>query len=681
VGWTRLPEPTVAGVLGGVWLVVAPPGAESAQSGSEMHAAVDELKNAGAQVAVAFFTGEPDSLRDALPPGQPLSGVLSLLALVNRESATGSEGDGDSLVATTALLRALPEAGIDAPLWIATRAAVSVGGPDASPPDPWQARLWGLGRVAALEYPQRWGGLVDLPPEPPQPPEADANDLSRLCGVLARSWGDEDQLALRSSGVFARRLRRAPAGPGVDAAWQPAGTVLVTGGTGGVGAHVARWLARNGAAHLLLLSRRGGEAPGADGLAAELRDLGAEVTFASCDVADREALASALALVPQDHPLTAVFHTAGVLDDGAIGDLTPGRLATVARPKVDAAMHLHELTHDMDLSAFVLFSSFAGTVGNVGQANYAAANAFLDALAEQRRAQGLPAVSVAWGAWADAGLATGEVGERLRQRGVAPMAPQRAIEALQGTLDRGETVLGAASIEWGVFASAMRAVRPATLFDELPEATSPPDGTTASPSEGLAARLAGRPETERQEILTEIVREHVAAVLRLPTPDLVEDNRAFRDLGFDSLTAVDLRNRLSAATGLRLPATLAFDSPTTAALSGHLLAELAPGEPVVPAEEAEVRELLGRIPLARLREAGVYDTLLRLAANGAADSSKVAVPSVDPIDPIDEIDDIDDIDEVSVDDLVRLVLGDADQAAAIHDTEGTEDTEDTGDDR
>jgi NAD(P)-dependent dehydrogenase (short-subunit alcohol dehydrogenase family)/acyl carrier protein len=672
VGWTRLPEPVVTDVLGGVWLLVAPPSAESAEGGNGLHAAVDGLKNAGAQVAVAFFTGEPGSLREALPPSQPISGVLSLLALIN--PGDGGEGDRDSLTATAALLRALPEAGVDAPLWVATRAAVSVGGPDDVPPDPWQARLWGLGRVAALEYPQRWGGLVDLPPEP------DANHLNGLCGVLAQSWGNEDQLAVRSSGVFARRLRRATSAPGTDAPWRPADTVLVTGGTGGVGAQVARWLARNGAPHLLLLSRRGGEAPGADRLAADLRELGAEVTMAACDVSDREALAHALARIPQARPLTSVFHTAGVLDDGTIGDLTPDRLATVARPKVNAAVHLHELTRDMDLSAFVLFSSFAGTVGNVGQANYAAANAFLDALAEQRRAQGLAAVSVAWGAWADAGLATGEVGERLRQRGVVPMVPRHAIEALQGTLDRGETVLGVASIEWGVFAPAIRAVRPATLFDELPEATSPPDGSTASPSEGLAARLAGRPEAERQEVLTGLVREHVAAVLRLSSPDLVEDNRAFRDLGFDSLTAVDLRNRLSAATGLRLPATLAFDFPTTAALSGHLLAELAPGGPLVLADEAEVRELFGRIPLARLKAAGVYDTLLDLAANGATDSSKAAVASIDAVDAIDAIDEIDEVDEVSVEDLVRLVLRDA-YESGMADATNDDDTEDTGDDR
>ncbi|WP_344641688.1 beta-ketoacyl reductase, partial [Kitasatospora cystarginea] len=256
-------------------------------------------------------------------------------------------------------------------------------------------------RVVALEHPERWGGLVDLPEV------LDERALSRLAGVLA---GAEDQVAVRASGVFARRLVRAPRGEGV--AWKPSGTVLVTGGTGALGAEVARWLVRNGAEQLVLTSRRGLDAPGAVELRDELAELGAAVTVAACDVADRAALAELLASVE----VSAVFHTAGVLDDGVVDGMTVERFATVARPKVDAALNLHELTSD--LSAFVLFSSMAGTVGSAGQGNYAAANAFLDALAEQRRADGLVATSIAWGAWAEAGLATDDVvAERLRRDG------------------------------------------------------------------------------------------------------------------------------------------------------------------------------------------------------------------------------------------------------------------------
>ncbi|MGP4115244.1 SDR family NAD(P)-dependent oxidoreductase, partial [Streptomyces sp. 4N509B] len=717
VGWTLLPEPTHPRLPDTeTWLVVAPDGNDTAT------AVVDALKNAGVQVAVAS-NADPDSLRLAVRPGQPPTLVLSLLPL------GADTHDGDHLTGTTSLLAALPEAGIDAPLWLVTRGAVSTGATDA-PPDPWQARLWGLGRVAALEYPQRWGGMVDLPSASDAAQTPDAAALGRLLRVLAASTNRppeaseagqatgtaESELALRPAGILARRLRRAtsstpPAAPSPAAsptdpaaspksASCPAGTVLVTGGTGGLGAHVARWLARNGAEHLLLLSRRGADAPGADALVAELRALGAaDVTAAACDVSDREALAEQLARIPQARPLTAVFHTAGVLDDGAIADLTAERFAAVARPKVDAATHLHELTREQDLSAFVLFSSFAGTVGNVGQANYAAANAFLDALAERRRAHGLAALSVAWGAWAESGLAVGEIGERLRSRGVTPMDPRRAIAELERALGWGggsgrpdAPVLGVAAIDWDTFASALHAARPTRLLDELPEARAAargirPDGggdaSAAEPAAGLAARLAGRTEAERLDIVTTLVREQVAAVLRHSSPDLVEDHRALKDLGFDSLTAVDLRNRLSGATGLRLPTTLAFDHPTVTELARHLARELAPDE------ETEVRGLFSRIPLTRLKEAGLYDVLLRLAADrveagatgvrpaahaeGGADGggSGAGLGRRDGLDRLDGFDgfdaaegpdghdDLDAVDEMSVDDLVRMVLRDA----------------------
>ncbi|WP_158791489.1 beta-ketoacyl reductase, partial [Streptomyces sp. NRRL WC-3549] len=254
---------------------------------------------------------------------------------------------------------------------------------------PEQAMVWGLGQVVAVEEPGLRGGLIDLPGT------FDTRAARRLCGVLADPGKTEDQLAIRSSGVHVRRLvRSAPRPPETRTPWQPAGTVLVTGGTGALGAVAARWLARNGAAHLLLTSRSGPDAPGARELEAELTRLGARVTVAACDVTDREALAALLGSVPAEHPLTAVVHTAGVLDDGMLGSLTSERVERVLRPKTDAVLHLHELTRHLDLSAFVLFSSLAATFGNAGQAAYAAGNAFLDAIAAVRRAQALPATSI-----------------------------------------------------------------------------------------------------------------------------------------------------------------------------------------------------------------------------------------------------------------------------------------------
>ncbi|MFI9802962.1 type I polyketide synthase [Streptomyces sp. NPDC052301] len=484
-------------------------------------------------------------------------------------AAARGEAGTDALQRLLLLVQALGDAGIEAPLWCLTSGAVSTGTADPLT-DPVSARLWGLGRIVALEQPQRWGGLVDLPAEP------DSRALGRLAGLLAQA--DEDQLAVRASGVSGRRLVRAPqsAAP-ADAPWSPRGTVLVTGGTGALGGHVARWLAGAGAEHLVLTSRRGPDALGAVELKAELEELGARVTVAACDAADRDALAELFGR----HTVNAVVHTAGVLDDGLVESLTPERLERVLRPKVDAALHLHELTRDrQDLDAFVLFSSMTGVWGNGGQGAYGAANAFLDALAEQRRAQGLPALAVAWGSWADGGMADGAAGDHLRRRGVREIAPPSAISVLHGALTHGETAVTVADVDWERFVPAFAGTRSCPLLHGVPEARKALEARARTarsaevPASALVQRLLGATPGEQSRILLDLVREQAATVLGHTGKGAFEADRTFRETGFDSLTAVELRHRLTTATGLKLPTTLVFDHPTPTALARHLGEEL-----------------------------------------------------------------------------------------------------------
>ncbi|WP_436840483.1 type I polyketide synthase [Streptomyces flavofungini] len=610
--WTPLTE-SAAGKLTGSWLVVVPEERRDARTEGHADGHIDVTASWHAAVAALMAEHEVRLVTVAVPAdatardafagplraalgeaaeGTAFDGVLSLLAVDEPAAALEADadapGDGGAVPAevtrTLALIQALGDTGVDAPLWCATRDAVAVGHGDARTA-PARTALWGLGRVAALEYPERWGGLVDLPDS------ADTAALSRLGRVLGGAWAGEDQVAVRGSGAFGRRVVRAPYDGEPAAAWAPHGTVLVTGGTGALGGHVARWLAREGADHLVLTSRRGPDAPGAAELRAELEESGVRVTVAACDAADRDALAALLAEIPADAPLTGVFHAAGVLDDGVLDAMTPERLATVFRAKTESARNLDELTADLDLSAFVLFSSFAGVAGGAGQGSYAAANAYLDGLAHARRARGLTATAVAWGPWAGSGMAAeGVAAERLRGGALPPLEPERAVVALQRLLGQDRTAVLVADVDWQQYAPAFTAVRPSRLYAELPEAqaarlsgTGVADGGTGvgGPAAGqggpdLAARLASLPRPEQDRLLLDLVCEQVAAVLGYSGAAAVEPTRAFRELGFDSLTAVELRNRVNALTGLVLPATVVFDHPTPTALADCLRTELAP---------------------------------------------------------------------------------------------------------
>ncbi|WP_439330694.1 SDR family NAD(P)-dependent oxidoreductase [Mycobacterium scrofulaceum] len=364
------------------------------------------------------------------------------------------------------------------------------------------------------------------------------------------------------------------------------GTALITGGTGMAGSAVARHLVdRYRVPHVMLVSRRGERAEGLPGLAEELRAAGAEVSVVACDVGDPDAVAGLLAGVPARFPLRGVFHAAGVLDDAVIASLTPQRVDTVLRSKADGAWHLHELTRGLDLSAFVMFSSMAGIVGAPGQGNYAAANSFLDGLAGYRRAHGLPGLSVAWGMWAEESAMTGHLGDRDKARmsraGLAALSTRQALDLLDAALLAEPPVVVATRLDAAALAHAGAALPPLLSQLAARPARRVLDPTDMVSLTGLRARLDGLDPERRRRELVELVCGNAATVLGHSTAD-VDAEQAFADLGFDSLTAVELRNRLKIATGLTLSPTLIFDHPTPAALAEHLDGQLAAGTSARP---------------------------------------------------------------------------------------------------
>ena len=409
------------------------------------------------------------------------------------------------------------------------------------------AAVQGLVRSAQSENPGRFG-LV----------ETDETTWDRR--ALA---SDEPRLLIRDGQVLAARLARTPM-PEAGPEWDPDGLVLITGGTGGLGRAVARHLvAEHGVRNLLLVSRNGGSAE-------DFADLDAEVTVEACDVADPQALAGLF----DRYPVRAVVHAAGVLDDGVVGSLTAERLSAVLRPKVDAAWNLHEVTKDRDLDAFVLFSSAAGVLGAAGQGNYAAGNAFLDALAEHRRAEGLPAVSLAWGPWVRSvgmtGTLTDAAVERMARAGMPPLSEEQGLALFDAAPAAGEATVLPVRLDFAALRA--RGEVPPLLSGLVRTSARRP--SMAGSADGVVRRLTGLDADERHAALLDQVCGQIALVLGHAGADSVDPSCAFQDLGFDSLTAVELRNRLSSVTGLRLPATSVFDYPTANALTAFLLGEL-----------------------------------------------------------------------------------------------------------
>ncbi|WP_455644596.1 type I polyketide synthase, partial [Micromonospora echinofusca] len=573
VVWKRTAAPAPV-TPSGRWLLVEP--ADDAATTDWAEALAGALTAAGGEVS--RLAVDPLAERDEVTSrvaeavaDTPCTGIVSLLGLLDQPHP-GQPAVPLGTAATMTLVQALHAADVAAPLWMLTRGAVGTG--DADPVrSVAQGGLWGLARVAGLEHPQLWGGLVDLPDGPGR------GDWDHLVGVLT-GGGHEDQVAVRPSGVFVRRLVRAtPAAVGTVERWQPSGTVLITGGTGALGAHVARWAAANGAEHVVLTSRRGEHAPGAAELRDELTGLGARVSLVAADMADRARVEALLRDVDADPaPLTAVVHAAGVGQLNMLADTDLAGLAGVLDGKIAGAVHLDELLGDRPLDAFVLFSSIAGIWGSGGQAAYAAGNAFLDALAERRRARGLAATAVAWGPWADGGMASGEGQELLARRGLSPMSPAQAVYALRSAVGRAVPSVTVADVDWSLFTPAFAAARARPLLDDIAEARDALRVVDGQPEDtaggGLRQHLLTLPRAEQDRHLTDLVRTHTAAVLGHSGTELVKANRAFKELGFDSLTAVELRNRLGAATGLTLPTTLVFDYPNPAALADHLAATL-----------------------------------------------------------------------------------------------------------
>ncbi|MER5809047.1 type I polyketide synthase [Streptomyces sp. NPDC002033] len=557
---------------------------------------------------------------------------LVLLDATALDAPGQREGDAEHLpqrvreALTAALARVqqwlADEALADARLAVVTHGAVAVPGTGAV--DLTQAAVRGFLRSVQSEHPDRFvlvdtdGGVVGVP----------------ASVVAAAVAAGEPEVALRGGDVYVPRLVVVGAGAarasGGGVPWSGGGAVLVTGGTGVVGAAVARHLvAVHGVRDLVLVSRRGSQAPGAAELVDELVGLGAVVRLVACDVADRGAVGELVAGVSG---LRGVVHAAGAVDDGVVTGLTAERLVSVLRPKVDAAWYLHEATRGLGLELFVLFSSAAGVFGSPGQANYAAANVFLDALAVRRRAEGLAAQSLSWGLWEETSELTATLGaaglRRMNAGGVLPLSTEEGLALFDRAIASGLPHSAPVHLDRALLRGGEDT--PALLRGLV--YTAPRRATAPDDAQALRSRLSALPAAERQEALLETVRDQIAAVLKYGTGDQISATRPFTELGFDSLTAVELRNRLARTAGTRLPTTLVFDYPTPEALTGHLLTILLPGteaeewgretvdrlEAMLDDErdEAEVNKLTARLETLLLRWRERSRTLAGTAPGG-----------------------------------------------------------------
>ncbi|MFF3752733.1 type I polyketide synthase [Streptomyces sp. NPDC002018] len=515
-------------------------------------------------------SGAPSDAPSGAPVTVPLAGIeIAYLRSSDPGDPVASLHDTTRRALDLARRRLADEENTGTRLVVVTSGAVGTRA-DEPITDPGAAAAWGLLRSAQSEAPDRIV-LVDAEPD---------TDPAVLAAAAASG---QPQAAIRGGAVLVPRLARAGR-PGPEApapSFRPGGTVLITGGTGSLGSLFARHLVTgHGVRHLLLVSRRGEQAAGAAALARELTGLGATVTIRSCDVSDRDELAALIDGIPEDRPLTGVVHTAGILDDGLVPAMTAERLAAVLTPKADAAWHLHELTEGLDLTAFVLFSSVAALVGGPGQSNYAAANAALDALAHHRVASGLPATSIAWGLWAEATGLTGGLSEtdlkRIARSGLLPVPTAQGPALLDLALRSGRADAVATPLDFGALREQPRISPVFTSLVRRPARETVQGGTAGAGT--LGEQLAGLDEERRHEAVRNAVLDEIAGALGHTGARGIDPGRPFQQLGLDSLTSVELRNRLAVRTGLRLPATLVFDHPDPDALAAYLLRRLTSGD-------------------------------------------------------------------------------------------------------
>ncbi|MEW1634664.1 type I polyketide synthase [Streptomyces sp. NPDC093801] len=585
------------------WTELAPPSGDAPPSWAPVATADDvaALAGGGQAPAVALLEAVGDGGEDAV------------LALASRVLG----------VVQAWLAGAGPE---ESRLVVATRGAVPAGDGGAVT-DPAGSAVWGLVRAAQAENPDRLV-LVDLDP-------AAGGNAEPVLGPLLACG--EPQVAVRGTTLSVPRLVRTGGdAPDAPAVFAPEGTVLVSGG-GSLGSLIARHLVvRHGVRHMVLASRRGPEAEGVRELVAELTAEGADVTVAACDMSDRGQAEALLASVPAEHPLTGVVHTAGVFEAGLVEALTPGQLAKLFAPKVDAVRHLDDLTRGLDLDAFIVYSSASSVFMGAGSSGYAAANAFLDGLMDHRRAAGLPAVSLAWGTWAHATNMTthlsaddqARMSRRASRDGVVALTPAEGTELFDAAVAAGRPLLVPAKLDLrGVRAgAAARGGVPHLLRGLVPVGRQQARAAAAGDGGGLMRRLAGLGPAEQEALLLDLVRAQAALVLGHTDPAGVRPETAFKDVGFDSLTSVELRNRVREATGLKLPATLVFDHPTPLVLARHLRDGLGIGDDAlsrVNSRLEDVESLIGTLALDESMKAGIALRLQGLLArcNGVLDTS------------------------------------------------------------
>jgi len=549
VTWQRMAEAPSARQVPGNWLILAP----SSMDASWAAALIENTVT----VPCDRTTGRSE-LAAALPK-TALDGVLCL------------PGHPDELLIA---LQALADAGVGAKVWCVTQHADD---------DPDAAAIWGVGRVSALELPDLWGGLIDLPQARTEPVAA------HLAGLLSGAAG-EDQIRIGADGVYVRRLVQA--GPGRElTSFTPSGTVLITGGTGALGGHVARWLAGLGGCSLILVSRRGPQAPGAAELLEELTATGTPTRIVAADVTDREAMAELVREAEADGvPVRGVFHAAGVADQTPLLETGLEEFHSVMEGKARGARVLDEVLADTELDAFVLFASISGIWGAAGQAGYGAGNAALDALAARRRARGLKATSLAWGPWVGGGMVDGDLDQQLRRVGLIPLPVADAMTALARSVALGtDCVL--VDVAWSRFLPVFTAARSAPLFERLVR-------DTRKTAPATAPQLTAVASADRGRALLDLVRAEVAAAVGHSDAAKIDPGRPLRELGFDSLMSVQLRNRLSAAVGVQLSATLVFDYPTSTGLAAHIEAQLAPDPAGQPRRPVAASATTGDEPIA-----------------------------------------------------------------------------------